>query len=238
MVNLSNISGKLKSDGKYWVTFIGDSITSCEWVHPNWREITEYVVKNEVGKFSKDWMLSSWGMRFFNFAYDGATTKDIVDRLSDIKTTLSNLFIVMIGANDYHKRMPLSDHKENVEAIIRSLKDSGAEVVFSTNNCPDRKETQELYEPYVNADREMNLDNFINLYRESKGFPADKIYTFKFEEGDESEGVKEGDRDFWHPNRLGNAYIAKVILKKVFDLDFDPELYISTSDSGEKYPKY
>lgn len=235
MISLADISSRLKN-GKYWITFIGDSITSCEWVHPNWREIVEYVVKNEVGKYSKDWMSSSWGMRFFNFAYDGATTKDIVDKLNTIKSIPSDLFVMMIGANDYHKRMPLDEHKKNTQAILDSLEENGAEVVFSTNNCPSKKEAQELYEPYATVDREMNFKNFINLYEESKNFPKEKIYTFKFAEDDGEENVKAGDVDFWHPNQLGNAYIAKVILEKVFNIDFNPEKYLQTN--GEKYPSY
>ena len=47
MVTLQEISDSIKSNGKYWIAFTGDSITSCEWVHPNWREIVEYVLQEK-----------------------------------------------------------------------------------------------------------------------------------------------------------------------------------------------
>jgi len=119
MIALQEISETIKSKGRYWIAFTGDSITSCEWVHPNWREIVEYVLQNELTDYLKnDWKTGEWGIKGFNFAYDGATT---------------------------------------------------------------------------------NLQ---------------------------------------HPNQLGNAYIAKVILKEVFGIEFDPELYWKDTLEGEKYPKY
>lgn len=48
--------------------------------------------------------------------------------------------------------------------------------------------------------------------------------------------VPQGDIDPHHPNQLGNAYIAKVILKETFDVDFDPEKYIKEMVAGEKFP--
>ncbi len=237
MVSVKEISEKLKSEGKYWITFIGDSITSCEWVHPNWREIVEYVLKNEVGKDSSDWMSSSWGIRCFNFGLDGATSKDIVERLTDIKKTPVDLAFLMIGANDVHNKLSPEDHKRNVETIIESYRKSNIPLVFSTNNKPWNKKAEEEYEPCVKVDKSIDADKFINLFEMSSSFPSDRIYTFKFEEY-EDEGIKAGDTDFWHPNQLGNTYIAKVILKEVFSIDFDPELYWKTTLAGEKYPEY
>lgn len=45
---MDEIKNALKTNGKYWIAFVGDSITSTEWVHPNWREIVEYVLKEEM----------------------------------------------------------------------------------------------------------------------------------------------------------------------------------------------
>ena len=75
VLSISEIARIVKKENKFWVVFTGDSITSCEWVHPNWREIVEYVLKEETTKQLKgDWKNSEWGIRGFNFAYDGATT--------------------------------------------------------------------------------------------------------------------------------------------------------------------
>ncbi|MEA3449779.1 MAG: hypothetical protein U9Q85_02265 [Patescibacteria group bacterium] len=65
-----------------------------------------------------------------------------------------------------------------------------------------------------------------------------KIFTFVSENGNADAGIEPGAIDFGHPNQLGNAYIAKIILKEIFDIDFDPELYIKETLEGKKYPSY
>jgi hypothetical protein len=52
------------------------------------------------------------------------------------------------------------------------------------------------------------------------------------------ENIEFIDLDFLNPNQLGNAYIAKFILKKVFGLDFDPDRYISDPINGVMFPEY
>jgi len=49
---MEKIKEALEKNGKYWIAFVGDSITSTEWVHPNWREIVEYVLKDKLQKDS------------------------------------------------------------------------------------------------------------------------------------------------------------------------------------------
>jgi len=97
---MKNIKRKLDNNGKFWITFAGDSITSCEWVHPNWREIVEYVLKNELSKAMIDWKKPSWGIRCFNWGLDGSISTDIVERLGQITDSKPDMMIVMIGAND------------------------------------------------------------------------------------------------------------------------------------------
>ena len=68
-------------------------------------------------------------------------------------------------------------------------------------------------------------------------YPTEQFFTFVSEENI-VEGVKEGETDLIHPNQLGNAYIAKIILNEVFDIEFDPQGYWQSTLQGEKYPKY
>ena len=79
-MKLEILKNHLLSGKRFKIVFLGDSITSAEHVHPNWREIVEYVLKEELSK-KVDWKIPSWGTRCFNSGFDGATTKDIVDRL-------------------------------------------------------------------------------------------------------------------------------------------------------------
>ena len=81
----------------------------------------------------------------------------------------------------------------------------------------ERKNKAGVYGKYVEIDRNLNLESvkFINLFEEFDKFPKERIFTFISEEIGVV-GLKKGDVDFLHPNQLGNAYIAKTILREVF----------------------
>lgn len=234
MISFKKIESKLKTSGKYWIAFVGDSITSTEWVHPNWREIVQYVLQNEMTNYLKgNWKLSEWGIKGFNFGYDGATTKDILDNLDSVKMVNPDLVILMIGGNDAYLNVSIKEHSINIKNLLKKFNN----LYFLTDNYFGNAQVSNKYLPYVESDIKQNFKNFINLFEISKEFPHDKIYTFKSEAIPEM-GIDEGNLDYVHPNQLGNAYIAKVILKEIFNVNFDPEKYIRTTLSGEKYPNY
>lgn len=226
MINLSDIEKQIETEGKYWIAFVGDSITSCEWVHPNWREIVQYVLNDKLG--------GDWGFRCFNFGYDGSTTKDILEKVDYIKSVNPDLVIMLIGGNDLFLNVSVEDHIKNINEIKEKL---NTNFILSTDNKPWNNTAVSKYLPYVEADKKLGFEKFINLFEISDTFPKERIYTFISEENP-VENIKAGDLDYWHPNQLGNAYIAKVILKNVFNIDFDPELYITDTLKGEKTPKY
>src|SRR3989344_1365212 len=88
-------------NGIYKIVFIGDSLTSAEWVHPNWREIVEYVLKEELSNQFSDWKIPSWNIRCINSALDGSTTLDYLTRLDDhVFFYKPQLVSIMLGAND------------------------------------------------------------------------------------------------------------------------------------------
>ena len=234
---MDKIRKALEKNGKYWIAFVGDSSTSTEWVHPNWREIVEYVLKDILQKEMSDWRLPSWGIRCFNFGFDGATTKDLLEKMETIIEHKPDLVVVMAGGNDPILGISKENHKNNVLAMAKKLALNNIELVYTTGSKPWNKVSSDKYLPYVEVDRDLKLDNLIDLYKESEDFPSERIYTFESEEIPE-ENIKEGDLDFCHPNQLGNAYVAKIILKEVFGVDFDPEKYIETTAKGYKYPEY
>lgn len=236
--DVDKIKKALEKNGKYWITFVGDSITSTEWVHPNWREIVEYVLKNELSKNMSDWKKPSWGIRCFNWGLDGSTSTDIAERFDEITIAKPDMMIVMIGANDPPLGVDIPTHQQNIEKIISSAKNKNIELVLCTNNNPWNMESSEQYRPYAEADRKAPGVKLVDVFKESENFPKERIYTFVSETDIPEEKIKKGDLDFWHPNQLGNAYIAGVILKEVFDIEFDPEKYIKTNGEGYKYPEY
>lgn len=239
---MNDVISSLKDRGKYWISFTGDSITSCEWVHPNWRDIVIYVLQDKATELlNGDWKLAEWGIKGFNFAYDGATTKDISEKMDDILLIKPQMVIGLIGGNDPVLGVSVEKSVEYISNIADAVLNSGAKLVWcnSTSAGKGSKKNQE-YEPYAKAFMEMpakdgmqKIDMF-NIYQK---FPTEKFFTFISEENP-VEGIKAGEPDLQHPNQLGNAYIAKVILKEVFDIGFDPEKYIADTLSGIKLPGY
>lgn len=103
------------------------------------------------------------------------------------------------------------------------------------------KEYNKKYKDYVDGISKITpfkKTAFINLFEEYKNFDLKRIYTFKGENGNPIMGISAGDINFAHPNSLGNAYIAKVLLKKLFYIDFNPETYIRDSKNDIKYPRF
>ena len=242
MISIGDIAEQLKAKNKYWIVFTGDSIASCEWVHPNWREIVEYVLKEEITRELKgDWKISEWGIRGFNFAYDGATTRDILTKVDDILLVNPDLVISIMGGNDLLFNIPVDEHINNIESIINELSAGGAQTIWCTSTpALTSWFKNQKYKPYADATMKMAVSKnlqLIDMFNIYKNFPLKDIFTFISEENPET-GIKKGDIDPEHPNQLGNAYIAKVILKEVFSLDFNPEKYIYDTLKGEKYPGY
>ena len=128
----------------------------------------------------------------------------------------------MIGGNDPFLNVSVTDRINNIIEIKNKL---DTDFVLSTDNKPWNDIAVSKYSPYAEADKKLEFDKFINLFEISDSFPKERIYTFISEEN-LVENIKEGDLGYWHPDPLGNAYIAKVSFKEVFGIDFDPEVYI------------
>lgn len=220
----------LKDIGKCNVAFVGDSLTSCEWVHPNWREIVEYVLKEELQKEFEDWIIPSWGIRCQNYGFDGCTTSDIFNLLPE----KADMVLGLMGGNDPVLGIKVEETKSNLEKIFEKFKDS--EIIWSTSLPDLRGNKRSVYEPYRQITKEVGGEKVIDGFEWYSQFDLTKFFTFKSEEN-LVEGIKEGEIDPIHPNQLGNAYIAKMFLEKI-GVSFDPEKYIEETLKGEKLPKY
>jgi lysophospholipase L1-like esterase len=241
MYNLDLVKKTLETSGKYWIAFVGDSITSTEWVHPNWREIVEYVLKEELQPKFESWKTASWGIRGINHGYDGSTTKDIWEKMDTILNSQPDLLIGLMGGNDRLFGIKPEETKKYVENIISKAKETGTRVAWC-NSIPAHYQVDknQEYESYAKATMEIKSTPevfLIDMFNKYQQFDLDRFFTFKSEANPE-EGIKEGEKDYWHPNQLGNAYIAKIILEEVFGISFDPEKYIQKTLAGEKYPSY
>lgn len=232
---LEKIKNKLELENNFKIAFVGDSLTSCEWIHPNWREIVEYVLKNELENKFEDWKIPSWGIRCFNFGFDGSTTRDILEKADEILDVKPDLIISLMGGNDPVLGIKLEESRNNIENLMKKFKE--IEVFWMTSLYEMREDRNMEYESYNEATLTIETEKnqrIYNTFSEYKKYDLNKIYNLKT-----SEYKKIGrETDPGHPNQLGNAYIAKMVLKEIFEIDFDPEKFIKTTLSGEKYPKY
>jgi lysophospholipase L1-like esterase len=242
-MKLESIKKHLLSGKRFKIVFLGDSITSTEWVHPNWREIVEYVLKEELIKILdvKDWNVSSWGIRCINSGLDGATTQDILDHLeTDVFAYQPSMVICMIGTNDRYFNINPQQHRKNVQMLIKAVSSKVEHFIFSTSIPANHQATNKEFAKYFEMIKPLFPCpgvKFIDLFKIYQKYDLNKFFAF-VSGGNEVVGMKSGDIDYLHPNQLGNAYIAKVFLKEIFGIDFDPELYLKSSKNGLMYPKY
>lgn len=239
---MRELGRELVSGRKVNVVFIGDSITSAEWVHPNWREIVEYVLKEELTKElgEGNWKLPSWGVRCFNFGFDGSTAADILDKLADIMRVDPYIAVYLENPNDVHYGATPQQHARRIRGLVESLLKKCGHVIVCNSIYANGKEYNKHIVKYVEAMRGIRFDGrvtFIDTFSEYSKYDLDRFFTFK-SGGNPDLGMKKGDIDFVHPNQLGNAYIAKMVLEKGFGVRFDPELYMKSTGNGDMFPRY
>lgn len=238
---LTKIQNHIQKDKIYTIAFYGDSITSTEWVHPNWREIIEYVLKDYLGFVMKDWKTPSWNIRTINSALDGAKSEDLREKLDSYVLAHEPDLVILQGTrDDLTFNIGIKNHINNITSIIKEILNRKISVIFCGTNPSLNQEDNRKYSPYIKKGaliaRQLKI-KYVDLFNKLQNYDLKKFYTF-LSEGNEAEGTKPGEIDPEHPNVLGNAYIAKILLKDIFGIEFDPELYIKDTLAGEKYPKY
>jgi len=240
-MDISQILKILETNRSFKIVFFGDSITSAEWVHPNWREIVEYVLKEESSNILRDWKLPSWGIRCINSGFDGSNSKDWLEKLhNEVLDYKPDMVIVMGTLNDMDMKITSDESKENIKSLLNTLVRNIPLVVYCTDLASSNDTYNKGYFEYVEKVKEIfPFENvlFINIFEEFTKFNRSKFFTFE-STGNEAVGIEPGQIDFIHPNQLGNAYIAKIILNKVFEINFDPEKYILENNSGKMFPDY
>ena len=144
-----------------------------------------------------------------------------------------------MSRNDMDMKFPTDVHAGNLSALVLLLKKASSEVVYSTPQHELYEDLNKKYEPYrLSALKELKGQcDTLDLEYEYSKYDYKSFYTFISEENKVA-GVKEGEIDPSHPNMLGNAFIAKVFLEKLFGISFNPEKYLETLLKGDKFPKY
>lgn len=227
------------------IAFLGDSITSTEWVHPNWQEIIEYVLKYEIqaGETEEDkWRLASWYIRCFNAGFNGATTRDLLELLDEhVLQHKPTMAIFVDTINDMDMRLLPEEHRDNTKKIVEQLEEKVKHVIVCTSPAglnENYNQRQQAYTQQMLTLVPFAKSQFVDLYQESHKLNRTPLFTFISDEGNPAMGIEPGGLDFSHPNALGNAYIAQILLQTIFGIDIDPERYIKDARADIKYPSY
>lgn len=232
---LSRIINHITQWKLYTIGFVGDSISSCEWIHPNWTEILEYVLKRECENAMGDWQAPSRNIRAINLARDGSTTQDWVDNMGKRKLgEWCDLVFVMGSCNDRLFGIPQSQTIKNLQYLIKNLQEQGKTVVYCTTVLGLDKKRIAEFMPYIQVIRQnVVADEFVDMWWAMEALEQMELNTMF------TLLNPNGAIDPEHPNKLWNAFIAKIILKQVFNIQFDYEKYIEDSQMMNcKYPGY
>jgi len=231
---IKNIYSITSKDKIYRIVFMGDSISSAEWVHPNFREIIEYTLKQYIKE-------NTWKIRCINSALNGGSTKDMIVYLDDYVLLYKPTLVILQGTrNDFTFGIDVEKHTKNLEKIISKIIANNINIVFCGTTPSLYKEKNNEYLPYIKKAPQITKKfdiKYIDLFNELQKYNLKKFFTY-ISKGNPDEGLKSGDLDFEHPNQLGNAFIAKILLKGIFDIEFDPELYIKDTNNGKMFPRY
>lgn len=245
-MNAQDLTTKIKTtiaaDKVYRIVFLGDSITSAEWVHPNWPEIVEYVLKSELSKQTGDWQSPSWNIRCINSALDGSTTEDMLDSFADHVTYYHpNLVIYLQSSNDNVSSISAEQSGSNNAKLVSQILELGSDLILANSTPGNNQEYTKALEPFVEATKAACFTNdqiiTIDLFEKMQAHELPRLFTFA-SPGNPEVNMKPGDIDYMHPNPLGNAYIAHYILREGFGIDFDPEEYIRQHNAGIMMPLY
>jgi lysophospholipase L1-like esterase len=242
---LEKIKTKLLLNQKYTVVFFGDSTISTEWVHPNVRGIIEYVLKMTLEEDMNDWRSPNWNLRFINAGLSGGSTKDFLHYMVDeVKDYKPDLVILVGGDNDLaDDEIYKEQHAENMNEILTFLTNKTEDVVYCSApyliKSPDNNTRYVKFLELVKSLDILNKTIFINLFEYFETLDSERFFTFKISPSDSiSMNLPVDSIDPFHPNQLGQAYLAKKLLKDMFDLEFDPEKFIETTNRGFKYPEF
>ena len=131
-----------------------------------------------------------------NKGIDGNTTKDGLDRLDDILQFKNSLVIVEFGANDFFWQVPMQETRNNIEQIVKSLKQNNCTVVLVSTEDKHLLITNNLYDILKTVAKEnkiLFIDGILNEIWDDRSLFSDEV----------------------HPNSDGYKLVADKIYKNI-----------------------
>jgi lysophospholipase L1-like esterase len=230
----------LKSGKEYKISFIGDSLTSAEWVHPNWRDSFEYILKFSFEEFQdEDWWVPEWNLKFFNYSLDGASTREFVKQIKICKEQVNpDLYIIMGTSNDIELNISVNEHIKNFDLIYKLINDR--DIIFAPDIYSNDVNLNNSYKKYVDGLLNSKIIEdiiLVNGFEIFKSYPIQNFFTLDLDK--DYDRVSKQLKDLVHPNALGNVYIAKMFLEEVFGIGVNSEKYLQDIRSDTvKYPRW
>jgi len=263
---LEEIRERALNDNPYFIAYYGASTTSQEFSFPNWGEIIRYVLKDKLlGPDKSEWRRIYWNIHTINIGCDGASSKDLLERLDSLvlghrpDTVIINdandndrhyispdIVLLAAGKNDKPLGMDSSESHYNIRTMVSRLTDKKIKVVLTTTPASIRADINEGVSRYIEVDRLVaqeleheKLFKFVDLNRLIPSEKLTEIYTAISLEGNDDIGFSAGEVDPVHYNAYGNAIVAGHLLKQVFDIDFDPDKFWADARNDKvQFPTY
>jgi len=173
------------------VVAFGDSLTAGFGAEPG-NSYPDFLQKD----------LDSAGLkwRVVNAGVSGDTTTDGVNRLSEVLGYKPRIVIVEFGGNDGLRGLQIDATRTNLEQIVRTLRQSGAEVVLAGMTLPPN------YGPEY-------IRSFEKIYQDLAARYKLTRIPFLLEGVATGRGLMQ--RDGLHPTAEGNAIVAETVLRCV-----------------------
>jgi len=239
---------KQVAQGKlFFIIYYGPSSVSYEYIFPNWGEILKWVLKDQLEEKVGDYKKAYWDFQTANMGLDGASSVDLLERLSILVLDKSPDLVVLkdAGGNDGVCGIKKEITKGNTQKMIKNLLEKDIKVAF-LNSVPSlsddlnekMKNYIEIYRRMVGEFEENENFTFVDLFNLFPPSEVEKSYSL-ISEGNEDYGIEKGEIDSSHCNKYGNAMMAKILLKEVFGIEFDHEKFLrDVADDSIKYPGY
>lgn len=139
------------------------------------------------------------GQLIINEGVRGDTTADGVMRIASVFQHNPQIVIVFLGMNDYLRKIPQEETKQNLHTLITQLQSKGIQVIFlgaCGDGCVD--EYGAMYDNLANATGAVYVPHVL------AGVFGNEAYMF----------------DDIHPNRGGYAMVAEKVYKKLATILF------------------
>ncbi|MEN8787942.1 MAG: arylesterase [Flavobacteriaceae bacterium] len=134
------------------IIFFGDSLTAGYQLDP--QEAFPALIQQKIDSLQ-------WGYTVINAGLSGETTSGGRNRINWILNQKTDVFILELGANDGLRGIPLSETRENLQAMIDTVqsKDADTKIILAGMQIPPN-----LGQDYTAEFRQI----FIDLARENK----------------------------------------------------------------------